>query len=420
MFGYNRRVARQNDRGLMRTRHRASDGTSNETSRLLLENPENTPSGYSHQELDRTAQVASGYDNDDRSNTNASDTDTSDPDTAAQFEEEMTDQITTITNRLRVLFYTLYIPVIPLLTLLVFLLMELISKASKSPSCSYPLRFHSYVSLILFLYLPNHKRIRRWFFNYSRETNHTRPRAVRIYDQCFHMLVIFYIYFDMSLVQSCKDDLDPTGQSTCMATCPELYPSFQRFDLILRIFAGVLVLPMVCLPFAYLWLIRRISAVDTDALVRLGVQLGAERDDLAGGAKVEEVLSGLREVRLEKIPAHKLNPEDDEKVRVVGLNEQSWSGDNLKDWRSSKDCCICMCEFECAGKTRGDDESETTATHNDDVIVETKCGHLFHKNCIGSWIGGQNWEDATITSRARRRNCPLCREDLIVNGADTV
>ncbi len=418
MFGHNRRVARHNSRGLMRTRHRASDAsTSNEATSLLdSENPENTTLDYSNQELDRSAQVPSGNDDDDRSNANGSDIDSAG--SLDNFEEEMTDQITTITNRLRVLFYTLYIPVIPLLTLLVFLLMELISKASQSPSCSYPLRFHSYASLVLFLYLPNHKRIRRWFFNYSRETNHTRPRAVRIYDQCFHMLVIFYIYFDMSLVQSCKEDLDPTGQSTCMATCPDLYPSFQRFDLILRIFAGVLVLPMVCLPFAYLWLIRRISAVDNDALVRLGVQLGGERDDLAGGAKVEEVLSGLREVRLEKNP--KVNAEEDEKIRVVGLNEQSWSGDKLKDWRTSKDCCICMCEFECVGKSGGDDGSETTVTHNDDVIVETKCGHLFHKNCIGSWIGGNRWEEADSTSRARRRNCPLCREDLIVNGSDAV
>lgn len=410
MFGFTRRIRNSRQRGSLRERI----GVVNERSPLVGEQHSSDQEDEEHGAITEQEPIPSTRRVTNNNNEVTSDNfnDVEENGSEAQTEETIADQINIITNRLRVLFYTLYIPVIPLFTLLVILLVSLVARASYSPPCSYPLRFYAILSVILFVYLPNHKRIKRWLFNYNRERDLTRPRALRIYDQCFHMLVLAYVYLDMILVQSCKEDLDPggSGESTCMMTCPELYESFQRFDFILRIFTAVLLLPLVCLPFVYVWIIRRISAVDADALTRLGVHLGgADNDDLAGGATVKSIVEGFRNVTLESNESY-----GEDKVRVVGIEKQSWSGDKLKDWHVVRDCCICMSQFECQGRQETNDDE--TQTHDD--IVETKCGHLFHRSCILQWIGGEDWEEASSSGRARRKNCPLCREDLVHSGID--
>jgi hypothetical protein len=348
-------------------------------------------------------------------------------------EQDIGLQIANLTSRLRILFYTLYIPIIPLSVLLFALLLQLLIKAANSPPCSYPLRFFALASLLLFLYTPNHRTIKRLLFNYSRERDGAiRPRSVRIYDQFFHMICLMYIYLDMVLVQSCREDI-VNNVSTCTTTCPDLYSWFQRFDIVLRIFVGVLVLPLVCLPFVYIWIMRRIHT--TEALWRLqqgleggggedGGRMAQGEEDLmaaGGGAKVKDIMENLRRVRLVPVPSE----EDGSKVRVVGVERVSWTGDDrLRDWDAVKDCCICMCEFECEGGGSSVKNGESSLVQ-EDGIVQTRCGHLFHKACIGGWIGGRNWEDSLSllgsNARARRRCCPLCREDLAISdGSDAV
>mmetsp|Transcript_52480 Transcript_52480/g.127057 ORF Transcript_52480/g.127057 Transcript_52480/m.127057 type:complete len:480 (+) Transcript_52480:221-1660(+) len=65
-------------------------------------------------------------------------------------------------------------------------------------------------------------------------------------------------------------------------------------------------------------------------------------------------------------------------------------------------------------------------TEKDSEIVRTKCGHIFHQECLAGWIGGRwqlNPNTANVASdennsqlvrrrRARQTCCPLCREDL--------
>eukprot|EP00557_Chaetoceros_sp_GSL56_P005343 CAMPEP_0176488498 /NCGR_PEP_ID=MMETSP0200_2-20121128/6743_1 /TAXON_ID=947934 /ORGANISM="Chaetoceros sp., Strain GSL56" /LENGTH=536 /DNA_ID=CAMNT_0017885489 /DNA_START=229 /DNA_END=1836 /DNA_ORIENTATION=- len=339
-----------------------------------------------------------------------------------QDEDEIGIQIANLTNRLRVLFYTLYIPIIPLSVLLFALLIQLLIKAASSPPCSYPLRFFALASFLLFLYAPNHKTIKRVLFNYSRERDGMiRPRAVRIYDQFFHMICLMYIYLDMVLVQSCREDI-VNNASTCSTTCPDLYSWFQRFDIVLRIFVGVLVLPLVCLPFVYIWIMRRIHT--TEALWRLheGLEDGGRGDgrrvggeDSMGGVKVKDIMENLKRVRL--VPCD----EDRSKVRVVGeVKHGNGVVDQRKDWDTVKDCCICMCEFECKKdeeneRDEGEEGRSTRVKDGEsslvqDEIVQTRCGHLFHRACIGAWIGGRNWEDSSSllgsNVRARRRCCP--------------
>jgi len=225
----------------------------------------------------------------------------------------------------------------------------------------------------------------------------------------------------MILIQSCREDL-VNDVSTCTNTCPELYACFERFDLVLRIFAGILVLPLVCLPFVYMWIMRRIHT--TEALLRFerGFSGNSARDEdyLAGRVLVKDIMEGLREVVLVKVVVAKRSM-----IKVLGKgNEESWSDGKLREKDAVKDCCICMSDFHAEGEV---DESSSDPDINgnetsslEECIVETKCGHLFHKACIGGWIGGRDWEDATSASnaRARRKCCPLCREDLALNGSD--
>ena len=65
---------------------------------------------------------------------------------------------------------------------------------------------------------------------------------------------------------------------------------------------------------------------------------------------------------------------------------------------------------------------ESLASAEEDVMVRTKCGHVFHGKCLAGWIGGRwepnrqveqgNTQASSPRRRARRTCCPLCREDL--------
>lgn len=55
---------------------------------------------------------------------------------------------------------------------------------------------------------------------------------------------------------------------------------------------------------------------------------------------------------------------------------------NLTDSSFPKECCICMESF-----------------NDQDVIVTTKCQHIFHKSCCREWL-------------RQARTCPVCRDDI--------
>ena len=433
------------------------------------------------------------------------------PPNTNQNENEITRQITTLTNRLRVIFYTLYIPIIPLSALLILLLLQLTYESLHSPTCSYPLRTFSFSSMFLALYIPNHKIVKRWLFNYSRERDGlVRPRRVRIYDQCFHMLCLTYLYMDMVLIETCKDDvvtvmvgggsggdadadayinadinadmnannnnmtMDSLQVSTCETTCPDLYPLLQKYDLVLRIFSVILVMPLICLPFVYVWIMRRINTAEELLqmdLGGLGVGGGMDDDFLGGGVLVKDVMDGLREVILVGENANAdanacadsdVNGDEEEgnkrtALKVIGKNgvkswtQVQWKQDHQREggdgdttmnmnmnmnMNVAKECCICMNDFEVENEKSGSFVPTSSAmstitptpannntntkdtmisnSNTSQVIVETKCLHLFHRECIGAWIGGVNWEEASLNHRARRRCCPLCREDLAI------
>jgi len=360
----------------------------------------------------------------------ATDTNTNTPTTenAEHVEDSI---IINLTNRLRCLFACLTVPIFPLGICLIFLLLRLLYSAfvkDVSHTCSHPLKLYALLSFSLFFYFSQHKRIKMFLFGYQRDRDGpVRPRGVRIYDQLFHLLVLNYVYFGMLLVQSCKDDT-PTGDggvggedevliSTCEATCPILYDATRAYVLILQVLVIVFLLPLVCLPFIYLWIVRRVTT--EEAWARFGrVAAGEDAEEEGRSVTAKEILEKMNEVYLVKGvdglvnvvrqgPGHGTDVE--EGGTVSNVTNQSL------EWQSVKDCCICLKEFDvCDDAT---DLAETPRTAPDkDIIVQTKCSHIFHKACIGGWIHGQ-WGEEEISGRslnvrAARRGCPLCRGDL--------
>jgi preprotein translocase subunit YajC len=182
-------------------------------------------------------------------------------------------------------------------------------------------------------------------------------------------------------------------------------------------FTFALILPLLFLPCVYLWIIRRASA-EAEAFSQFQERLEEEEALLnSGGLTAQEIIDSLEEVKLVST--------DQEQVLLLPLS--STSGDASMDGGNTRECCICMSEF--VVQQQGDIEtgasyqnpSEPLAEEN--IMVRTKCGHIFHAACLAGWIGGR-WEpnrqpnqqgdegSSSLRRFARRTCCPLCREDL--------
>jgi len=264
-----------------------------------------------------------------------------------------------------------------------------------------------------------------FLFGYQRDRDGpARPRGVRIYDQFCTFFFVIYVSIGMSLVYGCSNDDTPTGGdgvggedeeliSTCEATCPSLYHATRQYVLTLVLLVIVFALPLVCLPFIYLWIVRRVTTDEEWA--RFG-RVAAGEDDSSVSAK--DILEQMDEIYLLKgeeglVNVIRQGAGQDTDVEEGGT--VSNVGHQSLEWQSVKDCCICLREFDVCDDAV-DLAQASKIVSDDDTIVLTKCSHLFHKACIGGWIHGK-WgaEEISSTSsnlRAARRACPLCRQDL--------
>ena len=398
------------------------------------------------------------------------------------------------------------LPIIPIGTATSFLLLFVLYAALVTDlhrQCSAPLHAYAIISLILFLYAPNHRAIKYHLFHYSRDRDGpTQPRSVRVYDQAFQTVCILYVYFGMTLIQTCVDDTTTvpiedgdanmskgaryvvanavglgaqpsaamdsetahaTTMSMCEATCPALYASTKTFVATLQLFVLVLVMPLLMLPCIYVWVVRRASAVAALAELGRAGRDDYDGDDDGGGGRsytALEILNGMDSVRFIRTGGGLLGASSNssiEKVKIVTLAEGVPPGSDVeeglgggssalanaplsqmpmpsyRDRDDVRECCICMTEFrldetepleELAQLARNRDVMR--ATEDPNSIVRTRCGHYFHRSCLGGWLGGQ-WTgegsdgNRTMESqRARRRACPLCREDLAPSSASRV
>lgn len=269
--------------------------------------------------------------------------------------------------------------------------------------------------------------------------------------------------------------------NSCQATCPNLYQALSVYVATLEMFTFALILPLLFLPCIYLWFLRRATA-EAEAFAQLQDRLQEEEALLSnGGVTAGEILDSLENVKLVSRTSHRHSN------NIAGSAESatssSWSSDDEQVWLIAysatdvsigmkvdvKECCICMSDFpvqseadledglfeeRCSNNksknsrcqhyiarrnnwpdveinedgTKDPGCSDDDASFNDAKetgIVRTRCGHLFHKECLAGWVGGRwqlnpngNRGNEEINNQDRRRRrarqtcCPLCREDL--------
>jgi hypothetical protein len=395
-----------------------------------------------------------------------------DDDSANDGEETRDGAIGTLTRRLRCLFSTITWPIVPLGTIVALALLWVLYAASSLDwrrSCSHPLHWYALASLILVAYIPHHAQVRSCLFQYSRERDGPiRPARVRMYDQFFHTVCLLYVYTGVTLIQTCKEDILTTNSetetdaisedqqlkmmgdeplNTCEATCPNLYQAMSVYVGTLELFTFALILPLLFLPCIYLWFLRRATA-EAEAFAQLQDRLQEEETLLSnGGVTANEILDSLENVKL--VSRSSQNGE-----RQVWLLPSSATDASIGMNSDVKECCICMSDFPVQNEADLEDglfeenpadledglfeenpnpakDSASTSSSEDASgpvergVVRTRCGHVFHKECLSGWVGGR-WqlnpqannsaEDEAAPDNRRRRArqtcCPLCREDL--------
>lgn len=401
--------------------------------------------------------------NDGNNNSNSRDRQTTNEDTAPEDDDEVPRDgaIGNITRRLRCLFSTITFPIVPLGTVVSLALLWVLYAATSldfRKTCSHPLHSYAFMSILLVVYIPNHSQIRSQIFHYSRERDGpVRPTRVRMYDQFFHTICLIYVYTGATLMETCSEDIvDPNNSAayekyeqlqltihgdtinTCEATCPNLYQAMSVYVATLEIFTSALILPLLFLPCIYLWFLQRATA-EADAFARLQDRL-QEEDALLnnGGITTGEILNSLDIVKIVSKQQTKPKGSNQESKNSEATNEEDL--EQLELWTlpcdadpskcigtkcETKECCICMCEFDV--EVQNAEETESPSKDDGDTsstIVRTKCGHLFHKECLKGWVGGiwsantngnnfrvdtqQDWRKR----KARQVHCPLCRASL--------
>ena len=358
-------------------------------------------------------------------------------------------------RRLHCLFVTITCPIIPLLSVLFVSLFRMIYYANfgdDGKSCTQPLRTYSYLSFYLFIYTLNHTRIKRFVSrqfnsllrqsrgnasNYNaipagvnapinnddnddnnvtgtdrsqnegtssqqqqrQMTEDRNANFERLYHHVFISFCVFYIYLGKTWITSCsatqkKSHLcydDPTIPCPSQCGCPELYSAVKNYVMTLCIVLAFFLTPLIFLPCIYVWIVRGATADAVEAATNgrgLGTDDGVE--NTLSRWTVNQVLDRMEEVKLNDIQGSRGN-------RL----------ENKSTYKNAKECCICMMEF-------GSPESA------EKIVIRTKCGHLFHRDCLAGWLG-RNWniasqnqgDSSSLDARAIRRVCPLCREDLI-------
>mmetsp|Transcript_25808 Transcript_25808/g.36175 ORF Transcript_25808/g.36175 Transcript_25808/m.36175 type:complete len:500 (-) Transcript_25808:2817-4316(-) len=405
------------------------------------------------------------------------------PTTTERDGNDWNESIAPLTRRLRCLFSTITWPIVPLGSIVFVSLLWVLYAAfvlDARRKCSHPLHFYAVASLLLVTYAPYHAQARSYLFHYSRERDGpVRPRGVRLYDQLFHTICLLYVYGGITLMQSCDDyhdhengvvldeadkevGLTVSNYNTCEATCPNIYHALSLYIMTLQMFTFALILPLLFLPCIYLWILRQASE-EMSAFSDLQDRIDEEGGILSSeGVNAQELMDSLDRVKLvSRTGSQEDVTSTDEQLVCVPVSMESSTSQMSS--LISKECCICMSEFEISkeGNTGHalerpleNDNSSTERTRsstslaeegfdqsdeerslqsgsdssdpvgnvcdNDNTIVRTKCGHVFHQKCLAGWIGGR-WEpsqrgfnggEVSGRRRARRTCCPLCRHDL--------
>jgi hypothetical protein len=276
-------------------------------------------------------------------------------------------------------------PIVPLAATLTLLLLWVLYSAlllDWGKPCDQPLRAYALLSAAMFAYTPHHRTAKRILFGYLRERDGpTRPWGVRVYDQMYHAACLLWMYAGISWT---------SRSTTCAQTCPHLFKSTKVFVLVQTTFMSILVIPLLCLPCIYLWLVRQAAVISAN----------------------RRLLRRRKRVAPEKV--------------IASFITIDLSNETIRQFLQGKECCICMSDFmeEIHHSTSTSDVVPAVTTpssadasdnknngKNDLVmgVIQTQCGHLFHRACIATWLK---------TPYSGSYKCPLCREDLIPPGLE--
>ena len=319
-----------------------------------------------------------------------------DGDDEEDVDNDMHDSLRTLMGRLRCLFGALTCP-IPTFALVVALaLLHFVGVAfvpilydfiralvvdrqlvlPTAPDCGgRPIFAYAGLTLLVAMYAPYHMRRRR-------------------HDKIVHSLALLYLYFGLVIMQSCnrtpdvengnEDNMD-ASISVCATHCPALIRALHIYVGAMELFTVSLFIPLLFIPCIYVWFLRQADQERT--LVEFHqryTERGNHRNNSNTAFTVSHVLEqGLQTVQL---------VERGEGVVVVGCGRSTTSSGTPT---TTRECCICM--------------TDLVETNNKAVVQTKECGHLFHRQCLASWIGGR-WEGGR---RARRTTCPLCRSELL-------
>ena len=77
------------------------------------------------------------------------------------------------------------------------------------------------------------------------------------------------------------------------------------------------------------------------------------------------------------------------KVIQLKLNKEKQKREEKLDIQES--CTICIEDFE-------------SNPQDEELLIKTHCGHLFHQKCLKGWI------EAQIKKKVEKPECPSCRK----------
>jgi hypothetical protein len=331
-------------------------------------------------------------------------------------------EILVLMNKLRCCLALITWPILPLgflttLALIWFLSSALndyfgINKDSNTCAQNTPIMAYAWTSQAMILYIPWHypvrQRIAACFGGTS--ASMTMTRTIQCFDRIAHTLAMVYVTVGLSIWHACRMQNDSTS---CRASCPAVTRAFDTYLPLLGLFTVAALLPLMCLPCIYLWLVRQATSIvpdaETLAVLRQRWDPTWQPDDISGEGNnllsrpsSHQVLQHLREVRIQRRPADRtllvtaVDVEDGSALPKILAHPHGLAAD--------LECCICMSPFEvvdgfdCPSRS----SSDRTALSNDELpcstpskdpdresIVQTiACGHLFHKRCLTNWIVG--------------------------------
>jgi len=219
--------------------------------------------------------------------------------------------------------------------------------------CDEPLKAYFWLVTLQLVLDVFRSDIMRFVFNWDARSNMRIPPRVILYN------VAYLIYAVLVLRLGIRSVFAYDEYPTCRSTAPDLFRASVAF-VTLSIAAWTTIICGYLLPFLVVAVMLTMNGYQpSDSTLHWNEEGGATQPVFPAAYSTSGAPPGC----IDLLP-------------VVTMQ------DLCTDPSFTKECCICMEEF-----------------NRLDTIVETKCRHIFHKNCCREWL-------------RQSRTCPVCRADI--------